>query len=206
MPYPLNVNDVVEVTFKGTLFEQIVMSVFHYKYIGTVPIANGPGALLTFLTNLSAAGELKDTYVACCGPEYTMTEQRAQIVYPTRQVYLSAAVNFPGTNAGACTAPNVSAVVLKSPDQAGHGRTGSLHVPGVPATGYAGGELTNAYALTMANLATKVAKQTFAVVNAGDMQALIWSHRKPTTPSVIQGARVNPYVRTMHRRTVGLGI
>lgn len=206
MAYSLNVGDIVEVTYRGTLFGQVVMIVLHYRYTGAAPIANGQGALQVLLTDLQGAGQLRDALLGCMCPEANIGVQRAQVVYPTRQVYLDNNVGIAGTNAGACTTPNVSGVIIKRPDQAGRGRAGSVHVPGTPAASQVGGAWNAGYMATLGNLGDLLNDQYDFSAGMNDATPVIWSRVRPTTPSVVIGHTVNPYVRTMHRRTPLLGI
>lgn len=204
MAYPINPHDIIEVSYRGTIAGQIVMNVFHFQYTGAVPLVPGDAALQTLLTNLAAPLGFQAKLLGCSCPEYTMTEQRAQVIYPTRQIYLSNTISLPGIFAGSSLTPNTSAVVLKVPSLAGRGRVGNVHVIATPSADPTGGVWSLVYIAKLGLFAAALPTlQTLSAPN--DAMPVIWSRRLPTNPSQILAGRVNPFVRVERRRTVGVG-
>lgn len=205
MAYALNPGDIVELSYRGTLFNQVVMNVFHFKFIGLIPIVAGAAAMDYLITYMQGVNRLQQRLLECMCPEAQYTAIRAQVVWPTRRVYTEVQVALPGTFAGICTASNVSAVVLKQPDQAGRGRTGMVHVVGTPAAQQVDGLWQIGYLGALLTLAAEMDDPAEFQVGGNDAMPVIWSRVQPASPSQIIGGRANPYVRVQRRRTVGVG-
>jgi len=208
MPYSIPVGSIVEVSYRSLIFQQQMMTILHYRYDNTVPIIDGDGAMADLVTALDGVSTITDNYLALLAPQLSLKELRCQVVYPTRQYYHSDARSSNGTwSTGPCTAQNVSAVLVKQSSHAGRGRSGTIHLPAVPDNAYAAGAMgVSGYAAAAATFATALQIPILIAGGPGQWTPVIWSPRKPTSPSEIVGMRLNPWVRTMRRRTVGLGI
>lgn len=206
--YPTSPGDILEVTARATLFGQTVLFTSHYRFDNTSPAADGPFTVTTALNEWNAVAGQLGFLESLQTPDITYNEIKAQIVYPTRRPYISQApAAVAGTRAGDCKQPNDALFINKQSAVAARGRHGGWHVGAPPAADIAGGFFTPAY-INAANTAAIVLAGPLAALLVGDhlWTPVIWSPQQPTTPSVILAARAQETVRTMHRRTVGLGI
>jgi hypothetical protein len=158
------------------------------------------------LTIMAAGGGVRDSLTSAVCPQMVMREERAQVVYPGRQYYHSNGVNIAGTFAGTCVTANVAGVIVKRPSHAGRGRTGAVHLAGMDATTMSAGTIGLLQLAAMNTLATQLRVIQAPGGVLGSFEPVIWSRRLPGTPSAIVTTFIDPEVRTMHRRTLGLGI
>jgi hypothetical protein len=204
--YPLNPGDIVEGSIRGAVLGQVVMTVLHYQATLAAPIADGIAALTTAETAFSVgAGSPLVKYRGCTATNYASQFVRFQVVYPTRRPYFQVARNAAGTFAPDCEAPNLSAFLNLQALNAGRGRHGGIHFPAPSSGGYTAGNVAGALGVAIRDFVT--AWSPGLNISAGnDLIPIIWSRVKPTTPSAIIGTSIQQTIRTMHRRTVGLGI
>lgn len=203
----LDTGEIVSVTFWGTLFAQRVMNVLHYR-------VTTPSTTDSYEVAAKKVGDAMHTGVvtpgltmlAAMGSEYTMNEVRVQRVHPTRGRYVSSNVDLPGTHAGDCTSPNVSAVIIKKSASVSRHGLGTFHLPGIPETGYSAGFLTPAYQLLIDAISATLVNPTTVVGDALVVAPVIWTPADGEVYYPIIGTTVVSTLRIMRRRTVGLGI
>lgn len=207
----MNVNDIVEVSVLGTLFNQNIVSKFHYEVISTSTTLDPITASNTWAAGwLASVNSPMGAFINCCPPQYNANQIRVQIIKPTRWRAGQNNINVPGANAVATTSSNQSAVVTKTTAFSGRPFVGSLHIPGLAGGNILNGELTAAYKTIVGVLCTQIGK-VFSDLIDGTTQGrpVIYHPRKAPAPvlppSAIGLCIAQPTARTMRRRTVGVG-
>jgi hypothetical protein len=146
----LSLNDVIQVSYRGSLFGQRILNIFHY----VVAVA-GAGTDFDQLDNLSSnialgAGstDMKSIFLAALAPEYTLEQIRVQRVYPTRSIYAYTTDGTSGTYATGCETSNVSVSLEKRTLRAGRMGIGRTQLAGIPTAAMNNGEVTAGYMTT----------------------------------------------------------
>lgn len=203
----LNTGEIVSITFMGRLFGQRVMNVLHYRVTAssTDPTYEGAAYKLAAAMQVGTASPGL-SMLAAQGPEYRLESIRCQLVHPVRERYVEYPVNNSGTNAGNCTSPNVSAVIIKKAAAITRHGLGTFHLPGIPETGYVAGALTGAYTTLMTTIAAKLLNDVTPVLEVLTVQPVLWTPADGIVYFPLVTAYVIPTLRIMRRRTVGLGI
>lgn len=205
----LAVNDVVQFTLRGLLFNQRILTVLHYS----VSVTTG-GSTETQLGDAAAdfganlGGQtVVDKYMACAAPNLTVTECRAQRVSPTRSIYMSAALTRSGGQALECLTPNIAASLEKRTATPGRKGVGRWQLAALATDTYVAGVLTDAFVLgPMTDLATEMMK-SWTKVTGGAITFVPCIFNPGTTPPFSPLLAVVPKntVRTMHRRSLLVG-
>lgn len=203
----LNINDVIEITYEGILITQTTLSVLHYFVDTPSTDANYLSAMTHLLGNFKA-GAVSPTiaYLAACAQNYEMITLKGQVVYPTRKAYVRINVGLPGLIGTDCTAPNLAGTITKRTSVGTRKGVGSLHMPAIPPSGYSGGLITGGqrtlYAAVQACLLNPFTDTGETTV----IEPCLWSRSSPGTVLGLTATALQPQVRTMRRRTVGVGI
>ena len=207
MAWQLAQNDIVEITVFGSCFGQNILNTFHYKNTGPSE-QNGSAALADLLTKIIAPTGWKSQFLSAHVGSYFCDQFRAQVIYPTRRPFEFQGLSQVGTRAGSATTTNTAAVItFYQKNVAKKGRIGSFHISPVATEDCGSGQLLQAYQ-TVLNTLGNAMLQTFPMGTAAIAEPTLWS-RAPNTannPLKIEAMHVQTTVRTMHRRTVGLGI
>lgn len=214
MPYtpdPLNGGDVLRIVFFHTLDGQRMLTVLHARvtapgalpYIADIQnIAEGLTAIATGTTGIGAYRDAQEEDVV-------WDSVRVQRVSGTRDVYFEDTIAVAGgqSSTGGAAPPNVAMTINKRtlrPDRHGHGDMHLFGFPAIKATnGLWDGTLTaNMQSLFQTFLTTEIDPGS----SASSYKWCIWDPT-PTTggPQDIVNAVASNRVKTMHRRTVGLG-
>jgi len=201
---------VLEVRINGEVFAQKCMTVLHYRVIGASSLDPGGPEETDFLDTISigAPFDIMSAYTSCQGATYLNTRMDAQYVASTRYVNVSKVIAEPGLRVGAVTAQNVSAVVTKRTVFAGRDQVGSYHLPGIRASDYASGKLVAGLITDLGTLNGVLAQNVISTVGGGEYQPVLY-HRGEIAPNnvdVITQWVVQDSIRTMRRRTLGVGM
>lgn len=218
MAYPINSNDVFQVTIRGFMFGQLVMTTLHYRYApGSPVITNGSTALDDIFGQLDLGGDVLDDLSTILPPQLGSIEVDLQWVYPLRyrrQTYLPSNTAGLGT---ATTVGNVDAVMTLFGETATRRSIANKHLPCSP-DDCDQGLMTAAYKLA----ATAYVAQVQADLNPGAglrfYEPIIWGRPQvaftkcgvdhPALPALrtdVAGAFIQDTSRVMRRRTVGAG-
>lgn len=211
MSAPLAVGDVVEVTYEGTLSSQTILSVLHLR-VTTAP-SGGTSAevqlldLANWLADKTVNAFLAK-YLLAAANNFSMYQVRTQKIYPARTIFATSLVNEPGAFAFPATTPNLAASIEKKSLTVGRKGIGRLQFGPVPNTQMSGGYLDPGY---MANELTDLADTMIGAITAGT--TYVGTYRVCLPAAAGGGSAYDLFdaypketVRTMHRRTVGLGI
>lgn len=202
------VGDIIQLTFRGTLNSQRILSTFAYRIADL-----GTGAVLRWdfydqmHTAINTATKMKDKFLACIASNYTLESSRYQYVIPLRRIFRDFGELSPGARAGNAVAPNLAASIERRSDVVGREGIGRLQMPGMLAADIVAGYLSGTYATLAGALATEMEQSLIVGPNSIIADPCLFGFNISGTPhwSNIIGANVQGTARTMHRRTVGLG-
>lgn len=212
MAWTWNEGDIVELTFQGRLYNQLIMTVLHYR-LKTAATPDGETASQSFKDAITDPGGVWAKYIACLSHDWSAELVAVQRVHVVRQRRYEYPMVAAGGQAGDAGTANVQASIekwteLATPrhDKKGEGQVGRIAIPAVPQNRYLGGNLLDLYRTgEMKNLAD-ILSTTITDGVANVWVPIIW-HRKGTTKTFddIKGCTVKATVRTEYRRTVGVG-
>lgn len=213
MAYSINQNDIVEITFGGTIFLQKTMTVLHYRVV-TAPAVNEAWDQLNSLCVDLKTALLYTNYLNLLSSNWHATEIRAQVVAPNRRPVVVVSAAFDGLNTFGSLTANASGVITKRTDVITHrtaptkaGGVGSIHVPALPPDWMDDGMLTTGCQIAFATWVPNLLA-TRSIGTGGLMAPCLW-HRQAGSPRLsddVVAMQVQDEVRTMRRRTVGRGI
>lgn len=206
MAYPININDVIEVTFEGRLFAQQVMSVFHYVVTNPVTVPNGAEELAFLMDTLNADDGFLAQWLACCSNQLTNATIKVQKIAPLRFLPVQAdGISSTGGVGSASMPSNVAVAITKRAEQAGrHGR-GTLHMPGVPIEFVTNGSVNIVGAGVYDSLRAQILLERTPFGGAVTYQPVIFNRALPLTSQPVLNTVLRREARVMRRRTVGLG-
>jgi hypothetical protein len=203
------VNDIVAVSFRGTLFSQRILNIFHYvvSVAGTGTVVEQLQAFANGFIVDALGCNFQTDFLACLAPSYVLDEVRTQRVYPTRSIYTTATADVPGTYATDTEVANIAASILKRTETPGRMGIGRVQLAGIPTAVYENGGLTNAYANgQLSNLATDM---LFSLTEPARTVTYVPCLYNPSSTgekfSVLSAATPQLSLRTMHRRTLRVG-
>lgn len=202
-------NDVIEVAFEGTMFNQRIMNILHFRVALDFP---GPSTLddVTALYNYmntpqgAFASSFIDQYLFMVPTSYTLNNIRIQKVASQREVFFLIAQNRAGTGSATAVAANQAGVITWRTLLAGRTQRGSVHIP-LGASDIANGNLTGLAISALALFADQYIAPWISIPGGWALQAAIMN-RTTHAPSPIASYVVQTTARVQRRRTVGLGI
>lgn len=204
---PVAVGDIIQVTMKGRANDQTTLTVFHYQTVVAPSGTDGVVQIKNFADGFDAGIQSPGpALLQCISETWTWESTRAQNIYPNRQIYVDSLVDLPGIRPDTCTAQNVSAVITKRGAFAGRRYIGSTHIPGIASGDYNNGLLTPDLKGLMALAAQRYKLPYTPTLGGGEYRMIIFNRANPALSLGIEATTVQPELRVMRRRTVGLGI
>lgn len=201
-------NDVVQVTWIGSCFQQRILLTHTFVILGDYNAATSVTQDLNdILNNIRIGGAFDKTtsYLACLPPQYALDAMRAQRIRAVRSSYVQQVVAAaPGTWAGAATVANDSAAITLRTANAGRNQRATKHIGPVADNMSAAGLLVVAAAPPLTSLGNALI-QAFAPVGSGSVVTPVIFHRASNTWDVTDRFILGDQSRTQRRRTVGLG-
>lgn len=207
---PIPVGNTVRIAYFATLFGQRIMSVFHYEVTANLS-SNSLLADLQIIAGTFSNSVVAGTPIKALLPLTTAQMQwdyvRAQVVSPAMTVYRQALIGQPGTHAGQTLMPNDAMSITKKSELFGRRGIGHIQLAGVPSEQIVAGKFTANYqaeaALNVIDLVLPVNTQAPQIT----LKHVLFHGIESGVPnSTVQQLIPQDTVRTMHRRTVGLGI
>jgi len=203
------VGDIVQVSFRGTLFDQRILNIFHYvvNVAGTGTVVEQLSAFANGFIVDALGTNFQTEFLNCLAPSYTLDVVRTQRVYPTRSIYAQATADTPGTFATDTEVSNIAASILKRTETPGRMGIGRVQLAGIPTAAYENGSLSNAYLTgVLTNFATDMVQSLTEPARGVTFVPCLYN---PTAAgdkfSVIVAATPQSSIRTMHRRTLRVG-
>ena len=205
----LAIGDVIEVSFRGTLFGQRILNILHY--VVSVTGAGQDNFQLEEIAQDMATSAISNpiipAWLASVGAEYTMDEVRAQRVYPTRTIYQRSLVDLAGTHADPCLTANIAVSIQKRGLVSGRTGNGRMQLGGIPRSGMVDGSIDVAgYGALVSSLRNALALNQTTSVTPVTIQPCIFNPLAAAPKyQLISSWLVQTTLRTMHRRTLLVG-
>lgn len=197
--------DVIQCIIETRLNQQRLLNVLHYKCVGTPTNVNYFGGMAALNTDLNKANGLIKGMLDLMSQDASIWSVYSQRVWPTRGPLVELSIVDPGLVAGAAAPQNVTMSITKKVDAAGRGYNGRIQLVGLPLSGITDG-LWNAGQIA---LVSQWAPMLLEALDAGadiDRYYPVTWNRSTGGTNNVRDFEVQEEVRTMHRRTVGLGI
>lgn len=207
-PEPLSPGDVVQAIHYYRVDEQTCMNVFYY--VIKQADAGGLSNYFDDITNIAQKLATNLTQVVqgwrgLATADCTSVAMQAQRIWPSRDYYLSIPVNQVGLR-NAPSAPSIVALsVTKRSIMTGRGRSGHMQLAGLPAVEMDNGRWTNDMVADAQTYADNIGISAIFGVS-GEMDMVLWDGTDPGGSRKIIAYEAKNELRSMHRRTVGLGI
>lgn len=206
----VGVNSIMELTFMGTVNSQKVLTILHFACTNQPTQNDAIVVQDDFLQEVIGGGgsPMEVHYTGCCGSNYLLNSLRAQIVSPTRYRPSYLTRNLSGTRTGACTAQNVSGVITKQTDLSGRKQVGSVHIPGISASDYTSGKMTSGWLSDAVLFGNDLLQNVIENGGQGVWAPCLYhvGQQGQNAWNRLTAYLVQDTLRTMRRRTVGLGI
>lgn len=207
---PLPANAIINFQLFGTLNGQRIITLFQYQNTNSVdPTTEYTDYLDAFRAEVNVALNLNDRFLACMPSNYVEDFERTQPVYPSRLRFVDNFSAGGGSWASAASTSNLACSIERFSLRNGRRGIGRIQLP-LPDGVYLGGKVTDHPYWTV--LTALASQMKVTVVTTGPGVAANWipvihnlGNAQPLT-SDVNGAYFKDEVRTMHRRTVGLGI
>lgn len=207
MGYTVTNGDIVEVSFKSRYQEQRCISLFHYRYETQAAPVDGVQLINTLdaALNTNVAGSLLYEYLNPLNQGLTMEQLVYQWVFSSRRPRI---VKVPTKVQGGTMGPqapvNVALAITKRSDVANRHGIATLHMPGHSQGGLNNGEWSQVYVESFGNLLTQL-HRSINIEFGINLVPVIYNRVEPAKSIEITSANSNYTIRTMHRRTVGVG-
>lgn len=200
--------DRVLVTINGTLFGQRIMSTFGYVVESQTGSNQDDDAFTALRNKLCELGGLVDKYLACLPSQYVKGQIWIQDIQPTRivkRVFTNIAAG--ATSGEVAETANIAGTILRRGDFANRRNVSVLHLPSPTTVNWIDQGNFTVQALTAYQaLADKIILDQATTVPVVNYAPSILPKTAAGLPVPITSANAQDIVRTMHRRTVGLGI
>ncbi len=205
----LVVNDVVQVILRANVSSQVNLNVLHYRVTtstGAATYFEQMDAIAAEMGTPGGVGIVGETS-RLQSEDYLYDWVQTQKVGPVRSLYTRTALGAPGTVVEPCNAVNVSAVITKQTEIPGRGFSGSFHIGGLPPSAYEFGQLTNATIVQMNVICAALAADLSLLAGALRLTPVCFSQTGGIggETNTIVNCFPQPQLRTMRRRTLGLG-
>lgn len=207
MPYTVGNGAILEVSIRGSYQTQRFISLFHYTYEVPSGTTDGVALINTIdpLFNSNIAGSVVKEYTDCLNQGAVLEEVVYQWVHPTRRArIIKTPAVLGGVVVGDKAPPNIAMALTKRGDVAGRHGVGTLHMPALSLNMISGGTFTLEGQDLYGPLQTAV-QAPLNIEFGENMVAVIYDRAVPANSTPITNVVNNVTVRTMHRRTVGLG-
>lgn len=205
----LVVGDIVEVSFIGTAFEQLILNILHYRVTVQAPgTTTVQGDLANIALSFAVGGDndLASLMVPLLSTNYGMDFVKAQAVFPVRYASVQVASVIQGTG-GTGARTNDAGVITKRTQLSGRDQVGSIHLGPLPDDLVNSGQVTNDW-LTAANTLGDAMLLVVSPTGGPTMEPVLWHRTVPASGQYstrITNTIAQDTVRTMRRRTVRLG-
>jgi len=204
----LNIGDVVSIQIHGRIFNQVTMSTFHYKVTTASTTPDTKVALealgTSFKTQLNAPGL---AFLQAAPQNWLAEKVRLQVVSPILSQYAIVSWNLFGTIGSDANASNVTGTLTRRTSFGGRTQIGALHTAPLPDAAMLSGLIAASHLAKMDNLADKMDNNFTVLAETTQVTPVLWSTNDPfNNNKLITSIIVQPEIRVMRRRTVGLGI
>lgn len=206
MPYEIGTNAVLQIQFEGRHAGQQVMNVMTYVYDGEETTEDGPLVIDEIDGLINPAGKLFDCWLQCLSSDVAPCLRFYQWIHPIRYAYVTkgAGDNAQGGGDAPSLPPNCSQVVTRQTNFAGREEVSTLKLPGVPMGAVVDGFILDPQ-MTLLNQFVIESCKVITLSSGSKMVPIPWNRTNPGTANQLRTGYAHNTVRTMHRRSVGLG-
>lgn len=205
-PVP-GIGDIYQVTFRSTLFNQMILNTFLYRLESTAGLTSVFSIYNDLDNYVEGAGSLKPTFLAVTPTNMTLNQIWIQRIYNGRVRKSVYGVGLPGSAGAAANTANQAASIERRGDLANKHNVGRLQVV-IPSgsTWQDSGEVTSAGLTALVDLADAMTS-TLTGGPGTTIFTPVLARKTGLTYSFdyITVATPQLTVRTMRRRTVGVG-
>jgi hypothetical protein len=208
MAYVIEEGALLQVTFEGRHENQQVMSVFTFKRTDqTGDIPDGAAAINAMWTMLVGPTGLYTKWTNCLSEKVTDIRARLQWIRLSRFAYIQkiSDVTTQGFVPGNCMPVNTSVAITKRTQNAGRDQVGTIHMPGVPTIFVNDGRVSAQGLILYDDLGTAMRVVHVLSNPSITLTPVLFDKSTPEDSQPIANHTVQPFVRVMRRRTVGLG-
>lgn len=202
----LIVNDKVRLTVIGTLFGQSIQNVFDYQILVNSTQGDTSIALADMAQAFFQGTNPGLSMLACQSPQYVNTGVRAQVITPARSRFILDPTGEPGTHPSDCTVPNIAATITKYGPFGTRSNIGSTHIAGIPDGVVSAGTFVPAYQTLLNTFASRFTNIFTVPAETTEARMVIFQTATPLNTRAVVQAVARTTVRTMRRRTLGVGI
>lgn len=202
-----NVGQIMTVTFRSRLFSQRILNVFHAR-VKTQSSLDPPAelqAMASYLGDHTIILSPLQLWIAIVATEFIFDEVRVQPISPAAAAYKVASINQTGADVNACTASNIALSISLRGDNPTRHNVGRKQIAGIPSNAYAAGIFDGAYLAGSVPFAASIVGSFTVPTGTGVYQWCLADKSVPANYNDLTDAAPQPQVRTMHRRTVGVG-
>lgn len=204
------VNSIVQVTYWQRLFGQRILNVYDYRVVqeSTLPIFDELNNLALTMASLLETNAPLYQFSNYQSVDLIYDEVRVQPIAPLRNPYQKAAIGQTGQYSTGTEVTNLAVSVTKRTLDVGRRAVGRVQLAGIPTAAMRDGEIDPTYAAALQGAATNCFTNSITVTTGGgEYRMAVWGPGRVINSLIdVVQARVNPELRTMHRRTVRLGI
>lgn len=207
MAYVINVGSVLEIVFEGRLLGQQTITSFSYLFDtgSALSIPDGRAAVVEALATVEVVGGLLDKYLACCSDQLVDVKAYGQWITPVRYAYVSGTRALDtGSLAQLANTPNVAGVITRRGEIADRRNISSTHMPAIPASSYGAGVVSGGQVALYETLLDEMLVN-LTVAPGAVLYPCAFHRALPPASRVLKEGFVEPTVRVMRRRTVGVG-
>lgn len=198
-------NDIIQVLVEYRLNDQRLFNVFHYRYNATPTTTEYLAAMAQVNTEFNAANQWIDKWKDAASENAQVWEVSTQRIHPVRSPRVILSVVDPGTKVGAAAPQNVTLSITRQVDAVGRGYNGRVQLVGLPAAGMTDGQWSAGTLTDVQPLADYLKQQLEPGLDPPILFPITWNPIGEGYNNVI-GSTVHEEIRTMHRRTLRLGI
>lgn len=208
---PSSVGDMYEVTALGRCLNQRIMLTAHYWLAQINANVDENTVMQALLDDMAGGnndpGHWETAYLNCLPTNYTLEGWRVQLIRPIRMAYVWRQRDQLGKHSGTTEIPNLSACLTMRSRASGRRQVANRHIGPVPTDTMTvnNGRLSPTYKGFLVTLGEKMIENVEIPIHGGILVPIIPHPGNNLQFDVIRSYIVQDTVRTMHRRTVGLG-
>lgn len=205
------VGDIYEVAAVGRCFSQRIILTHHYRLNAINPDVSEYAASISLLNAVRDGGGggdiLESLYLDCLPNNYELQYWRCQLISPVRFAYVSANRNVTGTNATQAQTANLHGAITLRSSRAGREQHGTKKIGPCPdgIDVMNNGVFDAGYIAKLDLLGGSLVSDAVDALLGATWNPVIYNRSLAPYYSLALTWFTAPEVRTMHRRTVGVG-
>lgn len=207
--FTINNGDQVELKAWQQYQGSVLINVLHFEaHVVGSPITTGADEVRELLKKVFwDVGSFGQLVRECQVEDLVWTHATGQMIFPARLPYLQPADTAPGALAEPGAPSNVDAVIKKRSSTVGRGRTGAVHIGGIPLSGLDGAFLTVPYQADITTAAGAMVNDINMVTSGAFWRPVVGPKKSMMDPeNWLISATADREARVMVRRTAFRGI